>query len=153
MESPITRVFNLSELMVAGFGVSDPVTGRGETREGSASDIDSLLKSFCRLNGRHRLSIPTAFPSRSHEKISDCGDCARRFMLLSVLMQLYFTHECRDGTLREERRAAASDKLTLQLLTLMLAVGCVTASPLAPSYHRTNRLWITGLLDTMSTHS
>ena len=38
MESPMTRVFKLSELMVEGFGVSDPVTGGGETREGSASD-------------------------------------------------------------------------------------------------------------------
>jgi hypothetical protein len=58
MESPMTRVFNLSELMVGGFGVSDPVTSGGGTREGSASD--SLLKwgepvgSFC----------PTAFLSR-----------------------------------------------------------------------------------------
>ena len=30
MESPMTRVFNLSELMVGGFGVSDPVTDRGD---------------------------------------------------------------------------------------------------------------------------
>ena len=47
----MTRVFNLSELMVGGFGVSDPVTGGGETREGSASDSDSLL------NGENRLKV------------------------------------------------------------------------------------------------
>ena len=63
----MTRVFNLSELMVGSFGVSDPVTGGVETREGSASDSDSV-KSFCRLNERHRLSIPTIFPSRNREK-------------------------------------------------------------------------------------
>ena len=40
MESPMTRVFNLSELMVGSFGVSDPVTGGVETREDSASDPD-----------------------------------------------------------------------------------------------------------------
>ena len=39
----MTRVFNLSELMVGGFGVSDPVTGGVETREDSASDSDPLL--------------------------------------------------------------------------------------------------------------
>ena len=59
----MTMVFNLSELMVGGFGVSDPVTGGVETREGSASDSDLLL------NERHQLSIPTAFPSRSHERV------------------------------------------------------------------------------------
>ena len=75
MESPITRVFNFSELMVGSFDNSDPITDGGETREGSATDFDSLLngenwmKRFCQLNERHRLSIPTAFPSRSHEKI------------------------------------------------------------------------------------
>jgi hypothetical protein len=37
LESPMTRVFNLSELMLGGFGGSDPVTGGGETGEGSAS--------------------------------------------------------------------------------------------------------------------
>ena len=41
MESPMTRVFNLSELMVGSF--SDPVTGGVETREDSASDSDPLL--------------------------------------------------------------------------------------------------------------
>ena len=51
MESPMTRVFNLSELMVGSFGVSDPVTGGVETREGSASDSDSLL------NGENRLKV------------------------------------------------------------------------------------------------
>ena len=45
----MTRVFNLSELMVGGFGVSDPVTGEVETREGSASDSDSLLNWENRL--------------------------------------------------------------------------------------------------------
>ena len=55
MESPMTRVFNLSELMVGSFGVSDPVTG-------------GVVKSFCRLNEQHQLSIPTAFPSRNREK-------------------------------------------------------------------------------------
>ena len=80
----MTRVFNLSELMVVGFGVSDPVTGGGETREGSASDSYPLLNGENRLkvsvlqNERHQLSIPTAFPS-------GCGDCARGFILLSVL--------------------------------------------------------------------
>ena len=44
MDSPMTRVFNLSELMVGGFSVSDPVTGGVETREGSASD--SLLNQL-----------------------------------------------------------------------------------------------------------
>ena len=43
----MTRVFNLSELMVGSFGVS--VTGGVETREGSASD--SLL------NGENRLKV------------------------------------------------------------------------------------------------
>ena len=38
MESPMTRIFKLSKLMVGGIGVSDPVTGGVETREGSASD-------------------------------------------------------------------------------------------------------------------
>ena len=33
----MTRVFNLSELMVGGFDVSDPITGGVETRE----DLDS----------------------------------------------------------------------------------------------------------------
>ena len=47
----MTRVFNLSELMVGGCGVSDPVTGGVETREGSASDSDSLL------NGENRLKV------------------------------------------------------------------------------------------------
>ena len=51
MESPKTRAFNLSELRVGGFGVSDPVMGRVETREGSASDSDSLL------NGENRLKV------------------------------------------------------------------------------------------------
>ena len=75
MESPMTRVFNLSELMVRIFSVSDPVTGGGKTRKGSAFDSDLTfnlgepVKSFCRLNEWYRLSIPTAFPSRSHEKI------------------------------------------------------------------------------------
>ena len=45
----MTRVFNLSELMVGGLGVSDPVTGGGETREDS--DSDSLL------NGENRLKV------------------------------------------------------------------------------------------------
>jgi hypothetical protein len=44
-------VFNLSELMVGGFGNSDPVTGGVETREGSASDSDSLL------NGENWLKV------------------------------------------------------------------------------------------------
>ena len=44
MESPMTRVFNLLEIMVGSFGVSAPVTRGVETREGSASDYDSLLK-------------------------------------------------------------------------------------------------------------
>jgi hypothetical protein len=74
MESLRTRVFNLSALMVGGFGGSDPVTCGGETREGSASDSDTLLNGenrlkVCRLNEWHLLSIPTAFPSRSHENI------------------------------------------------------------------------------------
>jgi hypothetical protein len=47
----MTRVFNLSELMVGGFGISDPVTGGGETREGSASDSDPML------NGENRLKV------------------------------------------------------------------------------------------------
>ena len=47
MKSPMTRVFNLSELMVGSFGVSDPVTGGVETREGEASD--SLLIGENRL--------------------------------------------------------------------------------------------------------
>ena len=42
----MTRVFNLSELMVGGFGVSDPVMGGGETREDSDSDSDSLLNGL-----------------------------------------------------------------------------------------------------------
>jgi hypothetical protein len=46
----MTRVFNLSQLM-GGFGVSDPVTGGGETREGSASDSDPLL------NGKNWLKV------------------------------------------------------------------------------------------------
>jgi hypothetical protein len=58
----MTRVFNLSELMVRSFGVSDPVTGGVETREDSASDSDPV-ESFCRLNERHRLSFPTIFPT------------------------------------------------------------------------------------------
>ena len=40
MELPMTRDLKLSELMVGAFGVSDPVTGGVETREGSASDSD-----------------------------------------------------------------------------------------------------------------
>ena len=47
----MTRVFNLSELMVEGFGVSDSVTGGGETRECSASESDTLL------NGENRLKV------------------------------------------------------------------------------------------------
>ena len=47
----MTRVFNLSELMVEAFGVSDPVTGGVETREESASDSDPLL------NGENRLKV------------------------------------------------------------------------------------------------
>ena len=47
----MTRVLNLSELMVGAFGVSDPVTEGVETREGLASDSDSLL------NGENRLKI------------------------------------------------------------------------------------------------
>jgi hypothetical protein len=47
----MTWVFNLSELMVGGFGVSDPITGGVETREGSASNSDSLL------NGENRLKV------------------------------------------------------------------------------------------------
>jgi hypothetical protein len=31
MELPMTRVFNLSELIMGGFGSSDPVAGGGET--------------------------------------------------------------------------------------------------------------------------
>jgi hypothetical protein len=50
----MTRVFNLLELMVGGFGVSDPVTGGRETREGSAPDSDSLL------NGENRLKVSVA---------------------------------------------------------------------------------------------
>lgn len=46
----MTRVFNLSELMVGAVGVSDPVTGGVETREVSASDSDSL-------NGENRLKV------------------------------------------------------------------------------------------------
>jgi hypothetical protein len=49
MESPMTGVFNLSELMVGSFGVSDPITGGVETREGST--LDSLL------NGENRLKV------------------------------------------------------------------------------------------------
>jgi hypothetical protein len=45
----MTKVFNLSELMVRGFGVSDPVTGGVETREGSASDSDPFLNGETRL--------------------------------------------------------------------------------------------------------
>ena len=51
MESPLTRVFNLSELMLGGFGVSDPETGEGETREFSDSDSDSFL------NGENLLKV------------------------------------------------------------------------------------------------
>jgi hypothetical protein len=51
MESPITRVFILSELMVGSFGVSDPATGGVETREDSALDSNSLL------NGEKRLKV------------------------------------------------------------------------------------------------
>ena len=51
MDSQMTRIFNLSELMVGGFGVSDPVTGGAEIREGSASDSDRLL------NGENRLKV------------------------------------------------------------------------------------------------
>ena len=47
----MTKVFNLSELMVGGFGVSGSVRGRGETREGLALDSDSLL------NGENRLKV------------------------------------------------------------------------------------------------
>ncbi len=47
----MTRVFNLSELMVGSFGVSDTTTVGVETREGSASDSDSLL------NGENRLKV------------------------------------------------------------------------------------------------
>ena len=53
MESPMTRVFNLSELMVGSFGVSDPVTGGVEPRVGSASPSDSAA----RLKGEHRLKV------------------------------------------------------------------------------------------------
>ena len=60
--------------MVGSFGVSDPVTGGVETREDSASDSDPLLNGenrlkVRRLNERHRLSFPTAFPSRNREKV------------------------------------------------------------------------------------
>jgi hypothetical protein len=62
----MTRVFNLSELMVGSFAVSDPVTGGVETREGSASDSDSLLNGenrlkVCRLN-EHSYSISLQKP-------------------------------------------------------------------------------------------
>jgi hypothetical protein len=49
MESPMTRVFNLSELMLGSFGNSDPITGGRETREGSASDSDLLFNEENRL--------------------------------------------------------------------------------------------------------
>ena len=49
----MTRVFNLSEQMVGSFGVSDPVTGGVETREGSASDYDSDSL----LNGENWLKV------------------------------------------------------------------------------------------------
>jgi hypothetical protein len=45
----MTRVFNLSELMVGGFGVSDPVMGGVEIREGSDSDL--------LLNGEKRFKV------------------------------------------------------------------------------------------------
>ena len=82
MESPMTRVFNLSELMVGSFGVSDPVTGRVETREGSASH--SLL------NGENRLKVSVGwaflqhFPPETVRKLSGCGDLARGFILTLV---------------------------------------------------------------------
>ena len=41
----MTRAFNLSELMGGGCCISDPVTGRGETREDAGSD--SLLNGEC----------------------------------------------------------------------------------------------------------
>jgi hypothetical protein len=47
----MTRVFNLSELMVGGFGVSDPVMGGEENREHSDSDFNSLL------NGENRWKV------------------------------------------------------------------------------------------------
>ena len=45
----MTSVFNLSELMVGGFSVSDLIMGGVETREGSAFDSDSLLNEENRL--------------------------------------------------------------------------------------------------------
>ena len=75
----MTRVFNLSELMVGSFGVSDPVTGGVETREGSASDSDSLLHGENRLKVSEQHFFPEAL-----RKLSGCGDCARGF-ILSVL--------------------------------------------------------------------
>ena len=82
----MTRGFNLSELMVGGFGFSDPVTGGVETREGSASDSDSPLNGENRLKvSVGWLSIPTAFPSRSHEKVVRLRGPCEGFILLSVL--------------------------------------------------------------------
>ena len=48
----MTWVFNLLELMVGGFGGSDPVTGGVETREGSASHSDSLLNGENRVESK-----------------------------------------------------------------------------------------------------
>ena len=47
----MTRVFNLSELMVGGFGVSDPVTGGGRDQRWLAFDSDSLI------NGENQLKV------------------------------------------------------------------------------------------------
>jgi hypothetical protein len=70
MESPMTPIFIFSELMVGGFGGSDPVTGGGETWEASSSDSDSLL------NGVRLLNLN--FLQEAMRKLSGCRDCIRR---------------------------------------------------------------------------
>ena len=89
MESPMTRVFNLSELMVGGFGVSDPVMGGGETWEGSDSDLLQLKVSIGWMSDTG-LSRQHFFPE-AVRKLSGCEDYAEGLTLLySLVTQTLF---------------------------------------------------------------
>ena len=90
MESSMTRVFNLSELMVGGFGNSDPVTGRGEIWESSYS--------YSLLSGENRSNVSTGWMSDtcwacqqhffpgSRRKLSGCWDCGDKHYYLFLLV-------------------------------------------------------------------
>ena len=96
MESPMTRVFDLSELMVGGFGVLDPVTGGVETREGSTSDSDSLLNEENRLKVtpvEHSYSISLQKPWESCPAAGTVrGDLYYLYLLVAQTLFHPFLH-------------------------------------------------------------